>query len=99
MNKPKIKGSRFEREVADYLGTERLPLRGINDAGDVVWPGWVLELKCTREIDLAGALTEAARAATRNHLRRFAAVHKRRMKGVAESYVTLPLWLFKEITS
>lgn len=97
-NKPKRKGSLFERQVADYLGTERLPAKGSLDKGDVHWPGWVLELKAVRQIDLAGALGEAERAAKKHGIRRFACIHKKRMGHTSVAYVTMPLWAFREIT-
>lgn len=107
------KGSRFEREVLDYLrdrgyDAERLRLTGKEDEGDLLIrrdvPGlavsrFVLEAKNVKRMSLAGwvqeAEVEAANYADHRGLHsadvHWAVVHKKHGKGVAKSYVTLPL--------
>lgn len=96
-NPSKQKGTRFETEVARYLGVERRTLKGSQDQGDLIFPGWTLELKATREIDLAGAVDEAAREAKNAGTALYAAIVKRRGKGPQSAYVVLPLALFARI--
>ena len=101
------KGSAFEREVMKYLrdeghDVERLRLTGTEDEGDLLvrWASGdrlVFEAKNVRQMDLAGwvkeAETEAKNYAEHRaiYLPAFAVVHKRRGKGAADAYVTLPL--------
>jgi hypothetical protein len=114
-NKPKIAGTRFESAVVAYLRengfpwAERRAQGGSNDRGDVagVVP-WTLELKATRQIDLAGAvdeaetewLNEASKSIVKKWLiahARYAAIIKRRNKGVDRSYVVMPLCVFVDL--
>ena len=97
-NPSKQKGSLFERQVVEFLAVngfpsaERRVLRGTKDAGDVSGvPGWVLELKATRIIDLASAVDEARIEAKNAGCTHFAAVVKRRNKSISEAYFVLPL--------
>ena len=104
------KGSRFEREVLDYLrergyDAERLRLTGKEDEGDIlirVGPygtRFVLEAKNVKRMSLAGWTQEAEVEALNYADHRginyddvhWAVVHKKHGKGVAKSYVTLPL--------
>jgi len=111
------KGSRFEREVLDYLresgyDAERLRLTGKEDEGDLlirldhppVLPKprpkrVVLEAKNVKRMSLAGWVQEAEVEALNYADHRgldyddvhWAVVHKKHGKGVAKSYVTLPL--------
>lgn len=67
----KVKGSRYERDVREWLRgrgypAERLPLAGVEDEGDIVLPiTWdrtdILELKAENRIDLPGYLRELKR--------------------------------------
>jgi len=57
----------------------------------------VCELKATRELDVAGAINEAAKEAANAGARWYAAVLKRRRKPTADAYVVLPLHLFAEL--
>lgn len=101
MNKSKRKGSLFERQVADYIaqtvpGVDRRVLRGNRDQGDIGGlPQWTLELKATREIDLAGAIDKARVEAKNAGTPYYAAIVKRRGKGVAAAYavMTVEQWL------
>ena len=63
MSAAKRKGPAFEGQVVSYLRehgfpqAERRVMGGSRDRGDVAGvPGWVLELKATRALDLAEAL-------------------------------------------
>lgn len=101
MSRSKRKGTAFEREVVDFLvatghkAAERRALGGKNDKGDVIGlPAWTLELKATKEIDLAGAVDEARVEAINAGTLFYAAVIKRRRQNVSEAYVVLPLCLF-----
>jgi len=98
MSASKQKGSRFERAVAEYLvgrgfiGVDRGVLRGAKDQGDLIGlPSWALELKATKQIDLAAAVDEARIEARNAGKPNFAAVIKRRRKPISESYVVVPL--------
>lgn len=104
MNKPKIAGSKFEKDVADYLVDNGFPLAeravtaGSNDKGDITGiPGWCLELKAEKKIDLATAQKEAVKEAKNRGVSRFVSIHKRRQHGVGDAYCVLPLWLFAEL--
>lgn len=66
VNKAKAKGTAAETAVVDYLrseggaGVERRALHGSADRGDIAGIlAVVIEVKNTRDIDLAGALAEA----------------------------------------
>ena len=101
------KGSLFERELMKYLrdqghDVERLRLSGKEDEGDLLvrWPSGdrlVIEAKNVKATDLAGwvkeAETEAKNYAEHRgvYLPDWAVVHKRRGKGAADAYVTMPL--------
>lgn len=107
------KGSRYEREVLDYLreqgyDAERLRLSGKEDEGDllirrdvpgIVTSRFVLEAKNVKRMNLAGWVQEAEVEALNYADHRglnyddvhWAVVHKKHGKGVAKSYVTLPL--------
>lgn len=103
MSKSKAKGTRFEREVADYLalsvpGVDRMILHGSADHGDITGvPDWTLETKSTRTIDLAGALDEAKVEASNAKTRWHAAIVKRRGKSVAGAYVVFSLGQFADL--
>jgi len=103
-NPSKKRGTQFESDVVAFLRrvgfphAERRALGGIHDRGDILGiPGWVLEAKATREIDLAGALTEAAAEARNAGARYYAAIVKRRRKPTHEAYAVLPLWALAEL--
>lgn len=90
---------------------ERLRLTGKLDEGDIILDGingsFVLEAKATKVVDLAGFVTQAE-LERNNYVKRrgldiaqygFAAVIKRRMKGIDKSYVVTPLdeFLFRSL--
>ena len=100
-NPSKAKGSLFERQVVEFLNANGFPLaerrvtRGAKDAGDISGvPGWVFELKATRTIDLAGAVDEARVEAGNAKAQWFAAIVKRRGKGIGDAYVVTTLKQF-----
>jgi len=103
-NASKAKGSLFERQVVEFLNANGFPLaerrvtRGAKDAGDVAGvPAWVLELKATKLLNLAGAVDEARIEAANAGVQSFAAIIKRRRKPVSEAYVVLPLERFVDV--
>ncbi|HVC04929.1 MAG TPA: hypothetical protein VND88_09660 [Candidatus Acidoferrales bacterium] len=104
MTAAKRRGSRFEADVVAYLAEHGFPLAerrvmgGTRDRGDVAGvPGWTLELKATRVLDLAGALHEARAEAMNAGTIDFAAILKRRNHPVAAAYVVLPLANFAHL--
>ncbi len=104
MSAAKRSGARFEQQVADYLVehgfpyAERRHTNGAKDRGDLSGiPGWVCELKATRELDVAGAIDEAAKEAANAGAAWYVAILKRRRKPTADAYVVLPLYLFAEL--
>ena len=97
-------GARFEQQVADYFAAngfpyaERRHTNGAHDRGDIAGViGWTLEAKALRDLDVAGAVDEAAKEAANAGARWYAAVLKRRRKPTADAYVVLPLHLFVEL--
>lgn len=110
MSAQRKKGTAFETDVVRYLrenkiGADRIPRTGSKDQGDVVVDGnphdWILEAKNTRTMNVASAVDEAQREADNYNEAHFshvfgAAVIKRRMKGVEEAYVVMPLHVFSD---
>jgi hypothetical protein len=102
-SKSKQKGSRWEREVADFLaltipGVDRRVLHGNHDHGDIAGiAGWVIECKSEARLNLAGAVDEATVEAHNAKVPWFAAVTKRRGKGPAHAYATVPLFKLVEL--
>lgn len=100
----KRRGSRFETDVCEFLREHGFPLAerrvmgGSRDRGDIAGiPGWVRECKATRELDLAGAVSEAKSEARNAGVIDYAAVLKRRNHPVASAYVVLPLDRFAHL--
>jgi hypothetical protein len=99
----KVKGTRFEVAVADFLRAlhprvERRVMRGIKDAGDLAGiDGWALELKNCARLELGPWMDEAEREALAAGVSRFAVVIKRRRKPVADAFALVPLWLLSEL--
>ena len=101
----KAKGSAFEREVVAYLRDNGFPYcerhygaGRPDDVGDIDGiPGWTVEVKAHKTMDLAGWIDEAE--AERQHGRqRFAAVvAKRRNRPTADAYVVMSLSTFAEL--
>jgi hypothetical protein len=101
----KAKGSAFERDVCSYLKDHGHPFveRSYgagrpDDRGDIDGiPGWCLELKNCRALDLAGWVTEATAEAEHARSHHWAVVAKRRNRPVSESYVVMSLSQFAEL--
>lgn len=98
------KGTKFETEVVEFLRAhgfpyaERRAMRGTKDAGDVAGiPGIAIEVKNHREMSLGEWMTEAQKEAINAGCYRHVVWHKRRGKGVRDSFVTMPAWLFAEL--
>ena len=99
------KGSQFERDVVSYLRAngfeyaERSYGAGRpDDRGDVDGiPGFTLECKAHRTIDLAGFIDEAERERANARQPFAAAIVKRKNKPVSSSYVVMSLETFAEL--
>ena len=99
VNRAKQKGTAFETAVVRYLSAEtgawveRRALAGAEDKGDLIGDGclseWCLELKDHKQINLAGFVDEAEVEGRNAGSRWFAAIVKRRNKGVKDAYVQL----------
>lgn len=96
------KGTPFETACVNVAIEEegwpratRIPKAGAKDLGDLdVVPGWTIEAKNERAMNLAGYVEEARVEAGNAGNDLFAAVHKRRGKHAREAYLTMPWWLF-----
>lgn len=94
------KGNGFAGQVAEFLGTERRVLSGTTDKGDLVLKKWVAEVKCPgrgRPVDLAMAMREAKLEAANAGVERYCAITRYTGHGVAEAFVTVPLWLARDL--
>ncbi len=96
-------GTAFESAVVAYLAehgfphVERRAMNGSADRGDVAGvPGWAVECKAVRALDLAGWATEASREAVNARTPWWAVIVKRRGQPVAQSYVVLSLATWAE---
>lgn len=97
MNRSKAKGTRWESQVAEYLGVERLTLKGNKDEGDLNVPGWTIECKAEKQIDLAGYAKELE-VEQKNRGTAFGAVIiKRPRQGTAAGYVVMNLEQFQRL--
>jgi len=102
----KVKGTQFERALADYLNSEgafgghveRAPRWGSADKGDLVGTGrFCVEAKNCKTIDLSGFMNEAE-VETKNAGKDWPLVIvKRRRRPVSDAYCVLPLWALAEI--
>lgn len=104
MSKQRAKGTAWESAIVAFLKengfpyAERRAMRGNKDAGDIAGvPGVAIEAKNCKAMSLSEWMGEAATAAINAGVGRYAIWHKRRMKGVADSYVTIPAWFFVEL--
>ena len=104
-NPSKIKGTRFESDVVQFLQAngypfaERRALAGTVDKGDVtgLGPDWVIECKAVREITLSSFVDEAEVERVNAGATYGVAVVKRRGKNVAQAYAVMPLEKFVEL--
>lgn len=94
---PRSRGTAFESTCRDYLQRwfphcERAPLWGAKDKGDLLGiPGFVIQCRNTKTIDLAGAIDDARAQADNNGRGLPVAIIKRRRKNVGQSYVVMEL--------
>lgn len=95
----KVKGTRWESEVAAYLGTRRLgSIHGNKDQGDLDDDLFVIECKDEQRITLAQYMEELEAELMNDDLKDWAvAIVKRRRKNVKDAYAVMPLWLFREV--
>ena len=105
MSAQRAKGTRLERQVADYLAEklsddriDRMPLRGGQDRGDIAGVRTILgekvviECKNHNRLELARWVDEAEVERGNADAKVAAVAHKRRGKGdAADQYVTLTL--------
>lgn len=103
-NRPKQKGSAWERRLVDFLVThghpnaERRVTEGKNDRGDVSGiPGWIVEAKNHRALALAEWCDEAEREAINAGVYRWAVVVPRRAHQTRKAYAVIPLWCLAEL--
>lgn len=97
MSRSKQKGTAWESAIVRHLATEGFPhierraLNGTQDRGDIAGiPGWVLEAKNCRSMDLAGWVDEAAIEQANDGAEFSAVWHHRRGKATpADGYVTM----------
>lgn len=106
MNRHKRAGSRYAGRLALYLArTLGLPVErrvdgGVRDRGDIAGiPGWVIEAKATRAIELGSTMNEAKREATNAGVAHYAAIHNRRSHDLGRSFATVELWEFARLVS
>ncbi len=104
MSAAKRKGSAWERRLVDFLRAnghpqaERRVTEGRKDRGDVSGiPGWVLEAKNCRVIELGPWMDEARKEALRDGSPCYAVVFPRRNHTTAEAFAVLPLWLLAQL--
>ena len=97
MNRPKVKGTTFERAVCDYLAAwfpnvERQCLRGRYDRGDLLGiPSWACELKAEKKLDPTTALKEAEAAQKNTGAAFCAAILKRPRQPISKALVVMTL--------
>ena len=104
MSKNKAKGTAFESAIVAYLQAngfataERRAMRGNRDAGDIAGvANLAIEAKNHKAMDLGTWMGEAKVGARNAGVERFVVWHKRRQHSVADSYVTMPAWLFVDL--
>ncbi len=98
-------GTRFETDVVNrakehgWPEATRLPKQGAKDIGDLsIVPGFTLEAKATKALDVAGAVDQATVERENADMPYAAAIIKRRGKGTGQAYVVQELdqWLVRE---
>ena len=103
MSASRAKGTRWERELCEFFQAhghplvERRALRGTKDAGDLIFPGYVMEAKNVREWRLNEWMTDAAKKAIREKVWRYVVLIKRKQHGVRDGYAVLPIWLLCDL--
>jgi hypothetical protein len=103
-SKPKRAGAAYEAAVRDYLQAhgfpqcERPALWGRRDRGDLLGvDGFVVQVRNTNRIDLAGAVDDAKVQAGNNGSGWPVAIVKRKGRGVGGSYVVMELETWAEM--
>lgn len=99
------KGNDFETEIVKFLQSHGFPFAERaygagrpDDRGDIDGiPGWVLEAKCHKSLDLAGWANEAEAEAANARAPWWAVIAKRRGKPVEMAYVVMSLRQFAEL--
>lgn len=103
MTASKRKGSAWERQVCEYLRAEGLNVErrvqaGANDRGDVAGiPGWVVECKATKAIDLAQGMKETLKEQQTAKVPFHALVVKKRNAGAGDAYAVMTLEQLRRI--
>ena len=98
-------GSSFENEIVKFLRDHGHPFAERaygagrpDDRGDIDGlPGWVLEAKCHKSMDLAGWANEAEAEAANARASWWAVIAKRRNRPVSDAYVVMPLAQFARL--
>src|SRR5690242_11024518 len=89
----KAKGTRWESELAAYLGVKRIgSVNGSNDQGDLAHADFVIEAKNEAKHDLAGYMAELEREITNAGKRWGWAMIKKRRARVGDGYAVMPIW-------
>lgn len=105
MSVARAKGTAFESACRDVLKRwfphcERAPLWGGADRGDLLGvPGFVIQCRNTKTMDLAGALDDARKQAAHNGGGIPVAIVKRRGKHVRQAYVVMELADWAELVA
>lgn len=103
-NPSKKRGTGWEVRLRDFLrasghpNAERLPSEGSQDRGDIAGiPGWTIEAKSCKRVELAAWMDEAEREAKAAGVSRWAVVFPRRSHATAKAFAVVPLWLLAEL--
>lgn len=90
-------GRAWEWALSRYLTEKGIPCEprragGRRDRGDLVGiPGWTVEAKATKALDLAQGLAEASKEQANAGAPFACVIHKRRNNAAGEAYVTMTL--------
>jgi hypothetical protein len=102
-SKSKIKGTRWESAVRDWMTEAGVPvfrpaLHGNVDKGDLFGlEGFTIQCRDTARLDFAGAVDDACKQAANAKTANYFAVVKRRGKGPAHAYAVMPLFKLVEL--
>lgn len=99
------KGNGFEIEIVKYLRLHGFPYAERaygagrpDDCGDIDGiPGWVIEAKNHKSLDLAGWANEAAAEAQNARASWWAVIAKRRNRPTSDAYVVMDLAQFADL--
>ena len=99
------KGNGFELAIVSYLREHGFPFAERaygagrpDDRGDIDGvPGWVIEAKNHKSMDLAGWANEAAAEALNARAHWWCVIAKRRNRPVGDAYVVMPLSQFARL--